>query len=269
MEEIMSDEATPSQIGALLIGAAHEGRDGRRDRRHGARHAREGRCASRSTATSSTSCSTGGGSFDPFNISTAAALVCAGAGVTVAKHGNRGFTSRCGAADVLEALGAKIDLTPEQAQACIEKTGFGFLFAPVFPPGDALRRADAARDRHPHDLQLARPADQPGRRAVPAPRRRRRRRWSTKIAQVLARLGTGRALVVHSEDGLDEVSLGAPTQVYEVTGTDVRHYTLTPEDAGLRAHPARGGEDAARRPRTPTACAPSSTARRAPTATTS
>ena len=119
------------------------------------------------------SCGTGGGSFDPFNISTAAALVCAGAGVRVAKHGNRGFTSAAGAADVLEALGAKIDLTPEQAKACIEKTGFGFMFAPGFHP--AMRFAGPTR----REIGIRTifnslgPLTNPAGRAAPAARRRR------------------------------------------------------------------------------------------------
>jgi len=142
MEEIMSGEATPSQIGALLVGLRMKGESV--DEIAGmARVMREKALRVEVEGDLLDTCSTGGGSFDPLNISTAAALVCAGAGVRVAKHGNRGFTSAAGAADVLEALGAKIDLGPEQVKACIERAGFGFLFAQAFHP--AMRHAGPTR----------------------------------------------------------------------------------------------------------------------------
>jgi anthranilate phosphoribosyltransferase len=159
-----------------------------------------------------------------------------GAGARVVKHGNRGFTSTSGAADVLEVLGAKIDLTPEQARTVIEMTGFGFLFAPAMHP--AMRFVGPTR----REIGIRTIFNSLGPLANPADARFQLIGVSTmemadKISQVLRRLGTGRALVVHSDDGLDEVSLGAPTTVHEVTGADVRTYTLTPVDLGLPSIP--------------------------------
>ena len=235
MEEIMSGEATPSQIGALLVGLRMKGEsvDEIADM---ARVMREKALRVEVEGDLLDTCSTGGGSFDPLNISTAAALVCAGAGVRVAKHGNRGFTSAAGAADVLEALGAKIDLGPEQVKACIERAGFGFLFAQAFHP--AMRHAGPTR----REIGIRTIFNSLGPLTNPAGAQYQllgvgEAALAPKIAQVLARLGTGRALVVHSEDGLDEVSLGAETFVHEITGHDVRFYVITPEEAGLERVP--------------------------------
>jgi anthranilate phosphoribosyltransferase len=180
--------------------------------------------------------STGGGSFDPFNISTTAALVCAGAGVRVAKHGNRGYTSASGAADVLETLGAKIDLSPEQAAKVIDTAGFVFLFAQSMHP--AMRFVGPTR----REIGIRTIFNSMGPLTNPAGARYQllgvgNIEMADKVSQVLRRLGTGRALVVHSEDGLDEISLGAPTTVHEVTGNDVRTYRVTPDDLGLPSIP--------------------------------
>jgi anthranilate phosphoribosyltransferase len=180
--------------------------------------------------------STGGGSFDPFNISTAAALVCAGAGVPVAKHGNRGFTSASGSADVLEALGAKIDLAPDQAQACLAKAGFVFLLAPAYHP--AMRFAGPSR----REIAIRTVFNSLGPLTNPASAQHMLlgvgdAALAPKVAQVLSRLGAGRVLVVHGDDGLDEVTLGGTTQVYEVTGSEVRQWQITPEDAELPRTP--------------------------------
>jgi anthranilate phosphoribosyltransferase len=180
--------------------------------------------------------STGGGSFDPFNISTAAALVCAGAGVRVAKHGNRGFTSQSGAADVIEALGAKLELTPEQSKACIEQTGFAFLFAPSLHP--AMRFVGPTR----REIGIRTIFNSLGPLTNPAGARYQLLGvgdggMAVKVAAVLGRLGTGKALVVHSDDGLDEVSLGAPTTVRELISSEQRTYTITPEEMGFERVP--------------------------------
>lgn len=231
MEELMSEEATPSQAAALLVALRMKGET--IDEITGmVRVMREKALRVDVGADVLDVVSTGGGSFDPFNISTTAALVCAGAGVRVAKHGNRGFTSTTGAADVLEALGARLDLTPEQTEQVIEQAGFGFLFAQTMHP--AMRFVGPTR----REIGIRTIFNSLGPLTNPAHARYQligvgNAEMADKISQVLRRLGTGRALVVHSEDGLDEVSLGAPTTVHEVTGNDVRTYSITPSDLGL------------------------------------
>jgi anthranilate phosphoribosyltransferase len=231
MDELMSEQATPSQAAALLVALRMKGETVDeitgmvRVMRDKALHVDVGDDVLDVV-------STGGGSFDPFNISTTAALVCAGAGARVAKHGNRGFTSASGAADVLEALGARLDLTPEQSKACIEQTGFGFLFAQSLHP--AMRFVGPTR----REIGIRTIFNSLGPLTNPAGARYQvlgvgNESMADMVAQVLRRLGTGRALIVHSEDGLDEISLGAPTTVHEVIGTDVRTYKVTPDDAGL------------------------------------
>ena len=162
-----------------------------------------------------------GGGRPTFNVSTTAALIAAGAGCAVAKHGNRSATGLSGSADLLEALGVRIDLAPEAVARCIEEAGFGFMFAPAHH--GATRHVDpgAQGARGAHDLQLPRPADQPGR----APRARssasRTRRSCDTIAGALARLGAQKALVVSSADGLDEMSTAGTTTVVEVDGEEI------------------------------------------------
>lgn len=184
-------------------------------------------------------CGTGGGTVPTFNISTAAAFVVAGAGVSVAKHGNRAMTSRCGSADVLEALGVRIDLTPEQVCSCIEEVGIGFLFAQAHHP--AMRHVGPVRRELPFRTvfnclgPLTNPAGASSQvigvyepRLVPL------------LAEALLRLDCPRAMVVHGVDGLDEISTLGPTLVAEVRGNDLRTYELNPEELGLL--PARGAE---------------------------
>ena len=235
MTEIMDDEATPSQIAALLVGLRLKGESV--DEIVGmVRVMREKALPVHVEGDVLDVVSTGGGDFDPLNISTAAALVCAGAGVRVAKHGNRGFTSTSGAADVLEALGAKIDLPPAQAQACLAETGFVFLLAPTYHP--AMRFAGPTR----REIGIRTIFNSLGPLTNPAGARHQLlgvgdAALVEKMAQALARLGTGRTLVVRGEDGLDEVTLSAPTRVFDVTGHELTSYVLTPEDAGLNRLP--------------------------------
>ena len=235
MEELMTGEATPSQAAALLTALQMKGETV--DEITGmVRVMREKALRVEVDGDVLDVVSTGGGAFDPFNISTTAALVCAGAGVRVAKHGNRGFTSTSGAADVLEALGARLELTPEQVRACIEKTGFGFLFAQSFHP--AMRFVGPTR----REIGFRTVFNSLGPLTNPAGARYQllgvgQAELADKVAQVVARLGTGRALVVHSEDGLDEVSLGAPTAVRDVNGSDITAYKIEPEDAGFERIP--------------------------------
>ncbi|MEA2315684.1 MAG: anthranilate phosphoribosyltransferase [Solirubrobacteraceae bacterium] len=173
-----------------------------------------------------------GGGASTFNVSTTAALIAAGAGCAVAKHGNRSATSRSGSADVLEALGARIDLGPEAVGACIDEAGFGFMFAPAHHKATRyvvpVRRELAVRTIFNLLGPLTNPAG--ARRqliGVSDPQ------FVERIARALAILGVDRALVVSSEDGLDEISSRAPTLVVEVNGEDVSQYTLDPSDLGV------------------------------------
>ncbi len=235
MEELMSGEATGPQIGALLTALRIKGESV--DELTGMARVMRAKVLRIDVPGDVLDVvSTGGGSFDPFNISTAAALICAAAGVRVAKHGNRGFTSSAGSADVLEALGVKIDLAPAQVQVCIEKCGFGFLFAPAFHP--AMRHVGPAR----REIGIRTVFNSLGPLTNPAGAQLQLigagdAKLAVMIGQALGRRGTKRALVVHSEDGLDEISLGAPTSIAEVRGHDVTTATFAPEDAGFERLP--------------------------------
>jgi anthranilate phosphoribosyltransferase len=175
-----------------------------------------------------------GGGRSTFNVSTTAALIAAGAGCAVAKHGNRSATSRSGSADLLEALGARIDLGPEQVAACIRESGFGFMFAPAHHQATRfvipVRRELAVRTIFNLLGPLTNPAG--ARRqlvGVSDPS------FLEKMGGALAQLGVDRALVVAGEDGLDEVSASAPTRVVEVNGGELESYLLRPEDVGVAA----------------------------------
>jgi anthranilate phosphoribosyltransferase len=176
---------------------------------------------------------TGGDGAGTFNISTLSALVVASAGARVAKHGNRSVTSACGAADYLEALGVAIDLPPEGVARCVEETGFGFMFAPLYHP--AMRHAIVPRReigvRTVFNIlgPLTNPAG--ARRqltGVPVPG------LGKTLAEVLDLLGAEHALIVHSQDGLDEISPCAPTEVNETRLGVRRTYTIEPEQFGMR-----------------------------------
>ncbi len=235
MNEIMTGEATPSQIGALLVAMRLKGESV--DEMTGmARVMREHAVPLEIDGDVLDVVGPGGGSFDPFNISTAAALVCAGAGARVAKHGNRGYTSASGAADVLEALGAKVELEPAQVRNCIEKSGFGFLFAQFFHP--AMRFAAPTR----REIGVRTVFNSLGPLTNPAGAEYQLigvgdKLLQEKIAIAVARLGTRKTLVVRGDDGFDEVSLEAPTKVFEITGNNLREYMIAPEDAGLPRTP--------------------------------
>jgi anthranilate phosphoribosyltransferase len=177
-----------------------------------------------------------GGGTPTFNVSTTAAFVAAGAGCPVAKHGNRSATSQSGSADVLEALGARIDLGPEQVAECIESVGFGFMFAPqhhaamkhVVP----VRKALGVRTIFNLLGPLTNPAGAPHQviGVSDGP-------FLEHMAMALARLGGRSALVVSSEDGLDEISISAPTRVVELRDGKVETYTVTPEGLGVERAP--------------------------------
>jgi anthranilate phosphoribosyltransferase len=177
-----------------------------------------------------------GGGRTTFNVSTTAALIAAGAGCAVAKHGNRSATGLSGSADVLEALGARIDLGPEQVARCIAEVGFGFMFAPAHH--QATRYVVPVR----RELAVRTIFNFLGPLTNPAGARRQVIGVSDKgfidvVAGALARLGTDRALVVSSEDGLDEMSTAAPTHVVEVNGDAIERYTVAAADVGLDAAP--------------------------------
>jgi anthranilate phosphoribosyltransferase len=179
-----------------------------------------------------------GGGRRTFNVSTTAALVAAGAGCSVAKHGNRSATSSSGSADLLEALGARIDLAPDGVARCIEQAGFGFMFAPAHHRATRfvvpVRRELAVRTIFNLLGPLTNPAGATRQLIGVADGG-----FLERIAGALARLGVGRALVVAGEDGLDEVSSSAPTRVIEVDGDQLRRYTLDPSEVGIeRADPS-------------------------------
>jgi anthranilate phosphoribosyltransferase len=180
-----------------------------------------------------------GGGRRTFNVSTTAALIAAGAGCAVAKHGNRSATSSSGSADLLEALGARIDLDPEGVAGCIEQAGFGFMFAPAHH--QATRFVVPVR----RELAVRTIFNLLGPLTNPAGARRQLigvsdASFLDTIAGALARLGVDRALVVASEDGLDEISIAAGTSVVEVNGEEITRYTLLPDDVGVRL---RAGEE--------------------------
>lgn len=181
-------------------------------------------------------CGTGGDASGTFNISTATAFVVAGAGVRVAKHGNRSVTSKCGSADVMEALGVKIDLPPTRIAACLEEVGMAFLFAPAVH--SAMKYVQTAR----RDLRLRTvfnllgPLTNPARATCQVVGV-----YSSdlveKLAEALSMLGLQRALVVHGSDGLDEITISGPTRIAEVREGQVRTYEVTPEEFGLERAP--------------------------------
>jgi anthranilate phosphoribosyltransferase len=178
-----------------------------------------------------------GGGAPSFNVSTTAALLAAAAGATIAKHGNRSATGRCGSADVLEALGARIDLEPAAIAECIADVGFGFMFAPMHHQATRyvvpVRRELAVRTIFNLLGPLTNPAgatrqvigvSDPG--------------YLETMAGALARLGSESALIVSAEDGLDELSVSAPTRVVELKDGQINSFTLTPEEAGLERAPS-------------------------------
>ena len=214
MEEIMTGQATPAQIGAFLAALRMKGETAAEI----AGMARVMRAQARRVPTDASleplvdTCGTGGDGRGSFNVSTAAAFVAAGAGARVAKHGNRAMSSRCGSADVLEALGAKIDLAPDQLLFCLQEAGVGFMFAPAFHPAMAF----AAGPRREMGIRTV--FNVLGPLTNPAGAQRQllgvaEAALAEKMARVLLRLGCQHAMVVHGEDGLDELSIAGPSLV--------------------------------------------------------
>jgi anthranilate phosphoribosyltransferase len=241
---IMRGEGTAAQIGALLMALALKGET--------AQEVAGGARAMRSAmlpldvdefATLVDTCGTGGGSFSTFNISTTAALVAAGAGVRIAKHGNRSHSSRCGSADVLEALGVDIQPTLEVMHRMLAHAGIVFMFAPAMHP--AMRHVSAVRREIgvPTIMNLLGPLANParaGRQVVGIANPAR----MELMAGALAELGTVHALVVHGEPGMDEISPIGCTRVLEIRNDAVTEWTIDPASFGLEAAPGElaGGE---------------------------
>jgi len=230
--QIMRGETSAAQLGALLTALRMKGET--RAEITGAARAMRAHAAAihpRAEVLVDT-CGTGGDLRGTFNVSTAAAFIAAGAGLHVAKHGNRAMSGAVGGADVLEALGVKIDLPPEQVEACIDAIGIGFLFAPVFHP--AMRHVAAAR----RELGIRTLFNLLGPLSNPAGARRQvvgvfAAEWTEPLAGALAELGAEHVLVVHGEDGLDEISLTAPTRVTEYDRGMLRTYRISPSDFGF------------------------------------
>jgi anthranilate phosphoribosyltransferase len=181
-------------------------------------------------------CGTGGDLSGTFNISTVSALVAAGAGVVIAKHGNRSVSSRCGSADLLEALGVKIEIDPKQVEECINRTGIGFIFAPNFHK--AMRFAMPSRKEIGIRtvFNILGPLTNPARAAAQVLGVFSRDLTET-MAQVLKNLGAREALVVHGMDGLDEISVGDETRVSHLRGGKIESYFIKPEDLGIPRAP--------------------------------
>ncbi len=232
MRLIMTGEATPAQIGGFLVGLRMKGET--------VDEIAAAAAVMRELATRVEldlphlvdTCGTGGDGAHTFNISTTSAFVVAAAGAHVAKHGNRSVSSKSGSADVLEAAGVNLDLTPEQVAECVRQAGVGFMFAPkhhsAMKHAIGPRREMGVRTIFNVLGPLTNPAGAPyqvlgvysG-------------EWLEPLAQVLGRLGSKHVLIVHAEDGMDEISIGAPTQVAEWHGGRLKRYAITPEQFGM------------------------------------
>ncbi|MDQ8728782.1 anthranilate phosphoribosyltransferase [Bradyrhizobium sp. LHD-71] len=245
-DRMMSGEATPSQMGGLLMALRVRGETV--EEITGAVSAMRARMLTVSAPADAIDIvGTGGDGSGSVNVSTCASFVVAGAGVPVAKHGNRALSSRSGAADVLAALGVKIELTPEEVGLCIREAGIGFMFAPAHHP--------AMRNVGPTRVELATRTifNLLGPLSNPAGVTRQMvgvfsRQWVQPLAEVLKNLGAQSIWVVHGSDGLDEITLTGPTAVCALENGHIRSFEVTPEDAGLsRANGGalKGGDAAA------------------------
>jgi len=243
MQLIMTGEVTGAQFGALMMGLHLKGETV--DEMAGfASVMRDHALRVRAGDVVLDTCGTGGDGAETFNISTTAAFVVAAAGACVAKHGNRAMSSRCGSADVLEELGVAVGLGPAGVEQTIRETGMGFMFAPAFHP--AMKHAAGPR----RELRVRTVFNILGPLTNPAHARYQvlgvaDGRIAEKMAEVLRELGSRHALVVHGEDGLDEITLNGPSQVYELKDGAVRCYEITPEEFGLSRAPLesiRGGD---------------------------
>jgi anthranilate phosphoribosyltransferase len=230
-DSMMSGEATPSQMGGLLMALRVRGETV--DEITGAVSAMRAKMLRVDAPTDAIDIvGTGGDGSGSVNVSTCASFVVAGVGIPVAKHGNRALSSRSGAADVLMALGVKIDLRPEQVGHCVKEAGIGFMFAPAHHP--------AMKNVGPTRVELATRTifNLLGPLSNPAGVKRQMvgvfsRKWVQPLAQVLKNLGSDAAWVVHGSDGLDEITLTGPTFVTALENGTIRSFEISPDDAGL------------------------------------
>ena len=231
MHTIMSGEATPSQIGAFLMGMRVKG-ETVGEIAAAVSILREKMVPVEAPEDVIDIVGTGGDGAETLNISTAASLVTAAAGVPVAKHGNRALSSKSGASDVLQALGIKIDLTPEKISQCIREAGIGFMFAPAHHP--AMKHVGPSRA----EMGTRTMFNLLGPQSNPAGARRYMlgvyaKSWVEPVAAALLANRAISAWVVHGADGLDEISTTGPSFVASIRGGDLRSFEVTPEDAGL------------------------------------
>jgi anthranilate phosphoribosyltransferase len=242
-DRMMSGEATPSQMGALLMALRVRGETV--DEITGAVTAMRAKMLKVDAPPNAIDIvGTGGDAKGSFNISTCAAFIVAGAGVPIAKHGNRALSSRSGAADVLGALGVKIELTPEQVRDCIHEAGIGFMFAPAHHP--AMKNVGPTRV----ELGTRTIFNLLGPLSNPAGVKRQMvgtfsKQWVEPMAQVLKNLGSESVWVAHGSDGLDEISISGPTSIAALENGTVRTFEVKPEDIGIKALPhdaVRGGD---------------------------
>jgi anthranilate phosphoribosyltransferase len=246
MAEVLAGKATDAQIGALLVGLQMKGETV--DEIVGFAEAIRAAATPLLVRDSALdvsgterdalldTCGTGGDASGTFNISTATALVVAGAGIKVAKHGNRSVTSKCGSADVIEALGVNINLPADRMAECLHKVGIAFLFAPAMHT--AMKYVQPAR----RELKLRTVFNLLGPLTNPANASCQvvgvySEALVEKLAEALLQLGLQRALVVHGSDGLDEITISGPTKVAEVRDAKVRTYEIAPEQFGLQRAP--------------------------------
>jgi anthranilate phosphoribosyltransferase len=233
MSAIMDGEATPAQVAAFLVAMKMKGETP--GEIYGCAVAMRERAAKvTSTRLGLTdTCGTGGDGKGTFNISTVAAMIAAGAGLPVAKHGNRSVSSQCGSADVLEALGVNLELTPDEMGACLDEVGIAFLYAPVLH--QAMRHAAGPR----REVGVRSVFNVLGPLTNPAGAKRQvlgvyAPELVERLAEVLLLLGTERAMVVHGSDGNDELTLAGETKICEIRNNDLHCYQLIPEDVGLQ-----------------------------------
>jgi anthranilate phosphoribosyltransferase len=231
MNEIMEGKATDAQIGSFLTALRYKG-ETVQEITGAARVMREKATRIKAPEGTLDTCGTGGDMAGTFNISTTTALVVASCGVPVAKHGNRSVSSKCGSADVLEALGIKVDLKPEAVERCLSETGFAFMFAPMFHP--AMKYAIGPRK----EMGIRTIFNILGPITNPAGAKRQvlgvfASRLTDTLCEVLGNLGAEDAMVVHGEDGLDEITISDGTKVSRWKDGKVVNSIISPEDFGL------------------------------------